>query len=194
MTAPVKIEGMSMAEFLERTRQRPIKLINGEIIDMSPTIHKHSDVIDYSRELLKAHVKANELGKVYSETTYILADVVGSDWVKGSRVPDVMYVSAAKMEAFYARPDANDIPLTAVPDLVIEVISPNDRYTDVMRDVLSYLADGVKLIWVLDYNEQTIVIHRQSGGQPTLLSAADTITGEDVLPNFKAQVSQFFAE
>jgi Uma2 family endonuclease len=194
MTAPIKLEGMSMGEFLERTRQRPIKLSDGEIIEMSPTISWHSIVLDNARSILDAEITGKKLGRVFVETTYILPDATLKNWVKGSRVPDVMYYEHARFVAYLkANPDWKDYPFALIPDLVMEVLSPNDRYSDVMRDVNNYLSDGVKIILVLDADKQTVVMHTPNAAQALVLGRADMLNLHDLLPDFAIRVSAFFA-
>src|SRR5262249_44820647 len=112
--------------------------------------------------------------------------------VRGSRVPDVMVISPAVLEAFQTLPDWEDIPLAGVPFFVAEVLSPNDRHSEVVRDVNGYLRDGVKLILGLDPVKQTIVVYTP-GDETLVLKADDTVSGGYVLPGFSAPVGTFFA-
>src|SRR3954452_8724387 len=65
------------------------------------------------------------------------------------------------------------------PDLVVEVISPNDRYTDVDDKVATWLDHGAQLVLVINPRWRTILVHRP-GRAPRLLTDADTLDGEDV--------------
>lgn len=47
-------------------------------------------------------------------------------------------------------PDREEKPFVLVPDLAIEIVSKNDRYSDINDKVMLYLADGVRLVWVID--------------------------------------------
>ncbi|HZL35343.1 MAG TPA: Uma2 family endonuclease [Tepidisphaeraceae bacterium] len=82
-----------------------------------------------------------------------------------------------------------------VPDLVVEVISPNDRADEVEEKIREYLSAGVPLIWIVHPNTRTVHIHRPSTsplGVITRLGESDAITGEDVLPGFSCSVAAFF--
>ena len=77
------------------------------------------------------------------------------------------------------------------PLLVVEVLSPHDRFTPFMRRVIRYLRSDVPFLWVLDPEEQLAVVVR--GRQmPRVLSAEEELTGEDVLPTFRCRVADFF--
>lgn len=50
--------------------------------------------------------------------------------------------------------------LETIPDLIGEVRSKNDRPGKVADKVAKYLAAGVRLVWVLDPEPQTVTAHR----------------------------------
>jgi Uma2 family endonuclease len=81
------------------------------------------------------------------------------------------------------------------PDLAVEVVSPGDTAEEVDTKVSEYLEVGVRLIWVVHPSTRTVAVHRPAGAplsSPARLTAADTITGEDVLPGFSCPVKSFF--
>ena len=78
------------------------------------------------------------------------------------------------------------------PDLVVEIISPTDKYTDINIKVDTYLADGVKLIWIIDPQRQTIAVYDGSDVANTLRTD-DTLTGGTTLPNFEVAVKDIFS-
>jgi Uma2 family endonuclease len=46
------------------------------------------------------------------------------------------------------------------PDLAVEVLSPGDRYGDVLEKVREYLDNGTRLVWVIDPGKRTAVVYR----------------------------------
>jgi Uma2 family endonuclease len=85
--------------------------------------------------------------------------------------------------------------LPMAPDLVVEVVSPNDTSEEVEAKAMLWLDAGARLVWIVTPGTQTVRIHRPRGaanGQISFLSAKDRITGEDVLPGFAATVQDFF--
>lgn len=77
------------------------------------------------------------------------------------------------------------------PDIAVEVISPNDNANDVDKKVKEYLAAGVRLIWIVYPESQTVLI-RRTDGTGTFLQATDELTGETVLPGFRCLVGDLF--
>lgn len=77
------------------------------------------------------------------------------------------------------------------PDLVVEVVSPNDLYSDVEEKVAEYLAAGVQLVWVVNPPTRSVRI-RRADGTSTDLGDADELTGETILPGFRCRIGDLF--
>ena len=124
---------------------------------------------------------------VYSEGTFVLVDT--PNWVKGSRVPDIMVYNAARIAA-YKSENANwrNAPFILVPDLCVEVVSENDKMNEVTDKVEAYLRDGVRLIWVIEPKTRTITIRELGSQQATILYPHDTLTGGAVMPGLSVRV------
>lgn len=78
--------------------------------------------------------------------------------------------------------------MKVVPDLVVEVVSPNDLFHDVEEKVAEYLTAGVQLVWVVDPIAKMAYVHRQDASSDRVL-ANDTLSGEDVLPGFECRIT-----
>lgn len=78
-----------------------------------------------------------------------------------------------------------------VPDLVVEVMSPNDLASEIAVKVEEYLEAGVPLVWVISPDAETVIIHRVDG-TVTKLHLDDELSGENVLPEFRCRVSELF--
>ncbi|MGV3721649.1 MAG: Uma2 family endonuclease [Actinomycetota bacterium] len=83
--------------------------------------------------------------------------------------------------------------LETIPDLVVEVVSKNDRPAEVARKVADYLHAGVRVVWVADPTPQTITEHR-SNQEPRVMRGDDALTVEDVIPGFRLRVGDVFVE
>ena len=80
---------------------------------------------------------------------------------------------------------------TTVPDLVAEVVSPNDLSDEVEDKLEEWLSAGVKIVWIIHPNQETVRVHTAKGGY-AFLQAGDTLTAEGVLPGFSEPVSRLF--
>ena len=103
------------------------------------------------------------------------------------RKPDVSFVRKGRL--------AEDRPpvgwLKIVPDLVVEVNSPNDLASEIDRKVEDYRTAGVPLVWVVSPEARTVQVYRPDGSSARL-RADDELSGEDVLPGFRFAVSDLF--
>jgi Uma2 family endonuclease len=82
-------------------------------------------------------------------------------------------------------------PLDISPSIVVEVISPNEIGTRIELKTREYLEAGVPLVWIIYPETQSVHIYRP-GGSAAYLGAEDTLTGEDVLPEFSVRVGDLF--
>jgi Uma2 family endonuclease len=85
-------------------------------------------------------------------------------------------------------------PLVIVPDLVVEVVSPNDTFSEMSMKVRRYLQDGVRLVWVLDLLTREVTVYQSGVRQTEILVETDTLTGGEVLPGFAVLVSALFPQ
>lgn len=104
------------------------------------------------------------------------------DTVRG---PDVSYFSERtsfdKLDPKYSE---------TVPTLVAEVQSPSERQVKVMRKIANYLDSGVKVVWLVNYDERFAAIHRLNKS-PEVFESGQTITIEE-LPGFSCRVDDLF--
>jgi Uma2 family endonuclease len=77
------------------------------------------------------------------------------------------------------------------PDLAVRVLSPGDLAPESDAKVQQFLGAGTRLVWVVNPETQTVVVHR-SPGMGTVLGEHDELDGEDVLPGFRCRVGDLF--
>jgi Uma2 family endonuclease len=124
--------------------------------------------------VLSQHVQAQRLGRVVAaETGFQLA--TDPDTV---RAPDVAFVRRERLPS----PEPAGYPALA-PDLVVEVLSPGDRPGETLAKVGEWLTAGARLVWIVDPARRLARVYRQDGSE-TLLTEADSLGGEDVVPGF----------
>ncbi len=160
------------------------ELVRGELRTMPPGgwgRGKHTSRVDWS---LGPYVAAHGLGEVATnEPGFLLT--TNPDTV---RAPDVAFVRRARL--LEADPERGYYP--GAPDLAVEVISPNDLYTEVDEKVAEWLEHGTRLVFVVNPRRRTVAVHRP--GQPVrTLGMDDVLDGEDVVPGWTMPVRDLFA-
>jgi Uma2 family endonuclease len=77
---------------------------------------------------------------------------------------------------------------------VVEVVSPNDRWTLVNDKVQAYLAAGVRLVWLVDPRREAVEVYTAEGTAHRLTAAgANVLSGGDVLPGFELPLTDLFS-
>lgn len=189
--APITTALMPMDEFLLRQREAPFELFDGEIVPKMPTVSGHNRLAKRMFIALLPY-ETRGIGQVFQEATYVVTD--SPQWVRGARIPDVMFVMSDALGEFQRDvPDADSKPFIVVPAIAIEIVSPTDQYSDIRERVRRYLNDGVRLIWVIDPQTREIAVSAAGSNSAVILSGDDVLTGADILPDFQLKVSEFFA-
>ncbi len=83
-------------------------------------------------------------------------------------------------------------PVDIVPDLAIEVSSPDDRPARIADKLAFYLRLGVPLTWIIDPDERTLTAYRPFETQVTY-GIGDTIQATPVLSEFQLNLSDLFS-
>lgn len=144
---------------------------------------KHGYVASNACYLFTSHVKANKIGRVMSNDSFVQTGRQ-PDTVRGA---DLFYIS-------YERLPQGEVPsgLTPLPpELVVEVVSPTDRWSQIFVKIGDYLQAGVSAVVVLDPKTATASVYRADEIQQ-VLDNGDELTIPDVLPGFSVPVKRFF--
>ncbi len=159
------------------------ELVRGELRKMSPAGHRHGRIAIRIATPLDTHVTANKLGAVYAAETgfWISSD---PDTV---RAPDVAFVSQRRLD------ELGDVEgyWPGAPDLVVEVISPSDTYTEVEEKVLEWLEAGARMVVVVNPRKRAVTVYR-SLTDIVVLTENDTLDGGDVVPGWTMAVEDIF--
>ena len=102
------------------------------------------------------------------------------------RAPDVAYVGEERLPQARVPGYPN-----LAPDLVVEVVSPNDTAAEIQTKVGEWLQAGAQVVWVLYPANQSAMVYGADGAA-RLLHADDTLQGEPVLPGFTCRLGDLF--
>ena len=174
---------ITVEEFESMPLEGNWELIDGELVEMSPSSERSSSTGVMIAHLILDHVLVNQLGRVYGAKGGLM---LFPDR-RTVRAPGVSFVSAERAP----QGDARDHFPRLAPDLAVEILSPSDRMADALAKIAMYLEAGVRLVWLVDPREQTVTIFRPDA-TPETLDATMTIDGGDVLPGFAAAVAAMF--
>jgi len=161
------------------------ELVRGELRTMPPAGWEHGcETVEVTMSL-GAHVRQHRLGRVVAgEPGFRLT--TAPDTV---RAPDVAFVRRERLPTGAARRGY----FQGAPDLAVQVISPNDLYTEVDEKVAEWLTHGTMMVLVVNPRRRTVAVHRP--GQPVrTLGEDETLDGDDVVPGWTMAVREIFDE
>jgi Uma2 family endonuclease len=128
-----------------------------------------------------AFVEDNRLGTATCNDTGFVSER-DPDTVRG---PDVAFWSKERL------PEVPEGYIEVAPDLVVEVVSPNDHFSRVTRKLREYFERRVRMVWVIDPQDRSVSVYR-SRKDVTVLTEPETLDGADVLPGFSCRVADLF--
>ena len=161
------------------------ELIDGRIVPMSPTGDAHGGIEGNFYSALQSFVRQLKLGKVRvgEVGVYIRRD---PDRV---RAADVLYISNER----YAQRKRKQGYLDVAPELVVEILSPDDTVQDMNQKLRDYFSISVRLVWVADPATRLVMAYR-SLTDVREFKETDMLTGDDVLPGFAVPVATLFED
>jgi Uma2 family endonuclease len=158
------------------------ELVKGVIVTMAQPGFRHGEVQTNIAFALKSFLRSHRLGRVTVESG-VRTDR-DPDSIRG---PDVAFWSADRLP-LDEKPAG--YPQVAA-DLCVEVRSPSDRMAELRRKAGEYLRTGVRMVWIVEPDDQTVTVYRQPG-EGRVFSDDVMLSGEDVLPGFQCRVADFF--
>jgi len=151
----------------------------GELIIMTPIggeggsqeANLIGDLIIWNRQ--------TQLGVVFSSQTVF--SLPGG----GDRSPDVAWVELGRWQSLSQSEREKFPPLC--PDFVIELRSRTDRLKPLQDKMQEYLASGLRLGWLINYQDRQVEIYRGGTGVDVVAMPV-VLSGEEVLPGFRLEI------
>ena len=161
----------------------PEELVRGKVVRTTEPNRRHGQICARVVNLLGRYLTDHDLGHVLSNDAGVITRR-SPDTMRG---PDVSFHS-------YGRLPKGPLPRTVgpeVPELVIEVRSPSDRWSNLLAKVAEYLEVGVLAVVVLDEESETALL-QLADAMPRRLGADDELALPEILPGFAEALRVFF--
>jgi Uma2 family endonuclease len=184
MSAPSTDRLITGDELLAMGDIGPCELIDGRIVRMSPAGGEHGMIEFILGGELNAFVRPRRLGWVIGGETGIYTRR-RPDRVRGA---DVGFVSRHRLSR---RPGKRF--LEVAPELVVEILSPDDRWPDINQKIDEYFAIGVERVWIVEPDGRAVRVYRSST-EYAPLGETDTLRGEGPLEGFTLPVATLFED
>ncbi len=177
---PVMTAGLMTAEDLLKAHvpNKRTELVRGRLVVREPAGWRHGAVTMNLTIRLAQHVDLTGAGQLLAaETGFTLAR--DPDTV---RAPDIAFVRRERLPS-----DTVGFAELA-PDLVVEVLSPDDRPGETLAKIGDWLEAGAQRVWVIDPERRIARVYRPDGTE-TIIEATGAIQGEEVLPGFSCTLA-----
>jgi Uma2 family endonuclease len=159
------------------------ELIRGVLRTMTSAGFGHGAVEVNLLISLALHVRTHDLGMVVGGDTGFQIER-DPDTVRSA---DVAFVAKARVAAVGIT--ENYFP--GAPDAAAEVISPNDRMSEVDDKVQQWLDAGCHLVWVINPRRREVIVYSHVA-KPVILTEDDILDAQDVVPGFRMAVKDLF--
>jgi Uma2 family endonuclease len=171
--------GLTIEDFerlpLEAAENR--ELVDGELVDVSGNIRLHIKLRDRVLFLLLSWLNSGHIGDAAAEQEY--------DFLGNAHAPDVSFEGPEKMGLI----DNFKRVQRYVPDIAIEIVSPNDTFSSLVRKKERYRRAGTLEVWLISPDTYEVYIYSALGDR--ILHSGDTLTSP-LLPGFSLVLEDLF--
>ena len=178
----IAIEPLTEKELPER-----YEVINGEIVEAPPMSWFAAEVANRIHDELGVYLKSNPIGRVRMDMMFHVP--ISSDPGRNRR-PDVAFIRFDRWPAERIIPYRGE-PAEVIPDLVVEVASPNDKADALLMKAYEFLEAGVRLVWLV-FPGVRVVHAYESPDSLRRFKGTDELDGGTILPGFRVQMSSLF--
>ncbi len=180
---PPAVKLLTADEFAEKFSNQRMELVHGIPVETPMPNLRHGKVCSTFTRLLGNFVDEHDIGHVMSNDSFVKVRS-NPDTLRGA---DVLFITYERL----AKGRVPDGVLDVIPELVVEVVSPTNLWTELFTKVGEYMAAGVKVVVILDPRSETASVYRPDVVQETF-RRNDTLTVPEVLPGFSVPVAKLF--
>jgi len=163
------------------------EVVNGEVVELPPMSTFSAEVANRIRDELALYCRTSRLGRTRNDMLFHVP--LAADPSR-SRRPDVTFISFDRWPENRPLPYRGE-PMEVIPELIVEVASPNDEAEDLLAKAHEYLEAGARLVWLV-YPRLRVVHAYESPTKPRVFTVADDLDGGTVLPDFRVPMVQLF--
>jgi len=174
---------LTLDEFLKLPERKPaLEFEEGKVIRKVSPQRLHAALQLALGECINGFARPRKLALAFSELRTAFGD--------RSYVPDLSVYRWARLPV-----DGSGRLINGIgdpPDIAIEIISPRQRVTPLVRRCLWYVANGVAVALLVDPDDESVIAFRAHQA-PRALRGTDRIDLDDVLAGFELTVQELFA-
>ena len=158
------------------------EVVNGQYLELPPRGAYEETLANFLFLMMGPFAQANNLGRCVVEVLFLLDAAANL-----KRRPDVAFVSYTRWARGKRVP--KEEAWAVVPDLAVEVISSSNMANADLQKVQEYFRAGVSRVWVIYPSIEQVYVYA-SITDIRVLTRADTLEGDPVLPAFRVAVAR----
>ena len=147
MATVVEKKKYTYEDYLKTPKDKRYELIDGELLMTPSPIPNHQRISGKLEFVVRKFVTENNLGEVF----YAPCDVYLDD--ENVVQPDILFISKERLDII------GDKNIQSAPDIVIEIISENSVYRDMVQKKRLYARFGVKEYWIVIPEEKEVEVY-----------------------------------
>jgi len=164
------------------------ELIDGEVVEVQPMGVYSAEVANRLHDELNYYSRQTRLGRARMDMIFRLP--LRQD-TNRNRKPDLAFISFMRWPLDRVLPYSGNFA-DAVPELMIEVVSPTDKAEEILDRAFEYLHAGARLAWIIYPAVRTIHAYTSRNLSPRAFSEDSILDAGDLLPGFSVPVTVLF--
>ena len=175
-------QGLTLEEFLKLPERKPaLEYADGVVTRKVTPKWKHSSLQAELVHRINTVARPLKSARAWPE---LRASFGGRSYV-----PDVVVYRAGRIP----RDSAGEVPDDAqvAPDIAIEIVSPRQSVTKLVRRCLWYVGNGVAAALLVDPADRSVIVFRP-GGRTAALTGSDEVDLTDLVPGLRFRVQELF--
>ena len=174
---------ITLEEFLTLPETKPAsEYIDGKIIQKLMPQGEHSTIQGELITALNGTLKPQKIARAFPELRCTFGE--------RSTVPDVTVFTWNRIPRQDNGRIANAFNIE--PDWTIEILSPNQSYAKVTKNILYCLDNGTQLGWLIDPSEQSVLVYFPKQQPAFFEVATDVLPVPDFVKAFQLTVGELF--
>ncbi len=178
------VKPLTLQEFLKLPETKPAcEFIDGEIVQKPMPQGKHSTVQLDLGSAINLVLKHQKIARAYSELRCNFGD--------RSVIPDIAVFTWERIPRDKDGKVSN--LFESAPNWVIEILSPDQNQTKVIRNILYCLDHGTEMGWLLDPDEELVFIYFSDRRIAVFENKSDRLPVPSFAQSFQLTVGELFS-
>jgi Uma2 family endonuclease len=180
----ISIKPIALEDFLTLPDTKPAsEFVDGQIIQKPMPQGKHSSIQGDLTAAIDIVLKPDRIARAYPE----LRCTFGGR----STVPDIAVFAWDRIPRDHDGKVANVFALA--PDWMIEILSPDQSQTKVVRNILHCLGNGTQMGWLIDPSEELVFVYQADRTISVFEEKDSSLPVPEFASSFQLTIGQLFS-